>query len=357
MDATGGTHMTWEFQYPWVLLLLLGLVPLSLWLFTPRFRKRHTAPVRLSTVGLFKAGRRGSKRFFEPLPDALLVLAVALMILALARPQSIEADEVDVEGIDIYLALDMSGSMRAIDMELDEVHALERRGKRPLNRFEEAISTLKDFVSSREHDRIGMVVFARDAFLQFPLTLDRRTILSMLDRLRLGDIDEGGTAIGNAIGRGVMGLKDSDARTRILILITDGDRRGGNISPKQATEMAAKLGIKIFPILVGKEGVTLYPAGRDMFTNATHYQQTEFPVNPQLLQEIADESEGKFYRAADGQRLREDLHTILDEFERSRIRDTTSVDPDELFRPLALWCLVLLALQFMLRHTVLRKFP
>lgn len=349
--------MNWQFEYPWALLLLLIVPGLVAWHFMPKLRRRHVAAVTFSGASLFKGRRLGAKRFLEPLPDALLLVALTLVIFALARPQSVEADEIDVEGIDIYLALDMSGSMRAIDMDLSEVQALERRGQRPLNRFEEAISTLKDFVNSRDHDRMGMVVFARDAFLQFPLTLDRRTILSMLDRLRLGDVDEGGTAIGNAIGRGVMGLKDSDARSKILILITDGDRRGGNISPKQATDMAAKLGIKIFPILVGKDGVTLYPAGRDMFTNATHYQQTEFPVNPQLLQEIADGSQGKFYRATDGKGLREDLHAILDEFERTRIRDTTSVDPEELFRPLALWAMALIALQAVLRHTLLRRFP
>ena len=121
--------------------------------------------------------------------------------------------------------------------------------------------------------------------------------------------------------------------------------------------MAKELGIKIFPILVGKDGVTLYPAGRDIFSNSIQYQQTQFPVNPELLKEIAVGSDGKFYRAEDGKGLREDLHEILDEFEKTRIRDTTSVDPEELFRPLALWCLGLLTLQFFLRNTLLRKFP
>lgn len=349
--------MNWQYEYPWALLLLVLIPVLGVMLFVPRLRAERTGSLRFSGVAIAAKQRRGWKRFLEPLPDVLTLIALGLVILAMARPQSIEADEIDIEGIDIYLALDMSGSMRAIDMDIREVQALERSGQRPLNRFEAAIRTLKDVVGSRGHDRLGMVVFARDAFLQFPLTLDRRTINAMLDRLRLGDIDEGGTAIGNAIGRGVMGLRDSEARSKILILITDGDRRGGNISPKQATEMAAKLGIKIFPILVGKEGVTLYPAGRDVFTNSTRYQQTEFPVDPALLQEIADASDGKFYRATDAEGLRDDLHSILDEFEKTRIRDTTSVDPEELFRPLALWCLALLTLQFLLRHTLLRKFP
>lgn len=349
--------MSWQFEYPAVLALLLIVPFLAASLFVPRLRLKRTGTVRFSGVPIVREQRRGVRRFLEPLPDLLSLVALTLVIVAMARPQSIEADEVDVEGIDIYLALDMSGSMRAIDMNLNEVQALERRGQRAVNRFDQAVDTLKAFVDTRTHDRIGMVVFARDAFLQFPLTLDRKTVQSMLDRLRLGDIDEGGTAIGNAIGRGIMGLKDSDARSKILILITDGDRRGGNISPKQATEMAKQLGIKIFPILVGKDGLTLIPAGRDMFSNAIHYQQVEFPVNPKLLEEIAAGTGGKFYRATDGKSLKEDLHAILDEFERTRIRDTTSVDPTELYQPLALWCLFLLATQFVLRYTLLRKFP
>lgn len=349
--------MSFHFEYPLFLALLLVIPVLIAIQFVPKSVQSRRVTFRFTGVSQLAQQRRGWKRWLDSLPEILMLVAATLCILALARPQLVEPEEVEVEGIDIFLALDMSGSMRAIDLEQAEVQKLDRLGKRPENRFESAVSTLKEFVLSRDHDRIGMVVFARDAFLQFPLTLDRRTVVNMLDSLKLGDIDEGGTAIGNALGRGVAGLKESDARTRILILITDGDRRGGNISPKQATQMAKTLGIRVYTILVGRKGPTLVPAGRDPFTNTIVYRETEFPVDPELLEEVAKDTGGKYFHAADPANLKKDLHAILDEFERSRIRDSTNVDPRELYRPFVLWALACLLVGFGLRHTFLRRFP
>ena len=349
--------MTWQFAHPGVLIALLALPMIALWRWLPSMRPRRTATFSFPNVATLVGGNRGWRRYLDPLPDALVLVAIGLVILALARPESVQPEEVVVEGIDIYLALDMSGSMRGIDLEMDELQNLERLGKQPLNRFEYAVATLRDFVRGRDWDRIGMVVFAKNAFLQFPLTLDRITILDMLDRLRLGDVDVGGTAIGNAIGRAVAGLKDSTAETKIIILITDGDRRGGNISPRQATQLAKELGIHIYPILVGKPGTALVPAGREIFSNRLTYREQEFPVNPELLQEIATETGGEYYRATDQERLEQDLHEILDRYERTRMRDASQVDPEEMFRPFVAWALALLALQFLLRFTLLRRFP
>lgn len=349
--------MSWEFAQPAVLAALFVLPALAAWRWLPNLRRRRVATFTFPGVSALLAGRNGWRRYLDPLPDALVLLACGLVIVALARPQTVEPEEVIVEGIDIYLALDMSGSMRAIDLEMADLRNLERLGKQPMNRFEYAVATLQDFVRSRDWDRIGMVVFAKNAFLQFPLTLDRMTILDMLDRLRLGDIDEGGTAIGNAIGRAVAGLKDSDAKTKIVILITDGDRRGGNISPKQATALAKELGIHIYPILVGKKGTTLVPAGREIFSGRLTYREQEFPVNPELLEEIARETGGEYYRATDQERLERDLHAILDRYERTRMRDASQVDPQDLFRPLLAAAIALMLLSFALRFTLLRRFP
>ncbi len=351
--------MNMTFAYPWVLGLLFLLPLVGAYLFVPRFRRRTRGTFIFSRASVFKGQNPGLRRYFEPLPDILMLVALALVIIALARPQSIKAEEVQVEGIDIYLALDMSGSMRAIDESKDQVRQAIARRETPPNRFNSAVKVLENFVRSRKFDRIGMVVFAKNAFLQFPLTLDYNTILGMLDRLKLGDIDPGGTAIGNAIGRAVAGLKDSKVKTKILILITDGDRRGGNISPMQAASIAKDLGVKVFPILVGRKGPTLVPVQVHSFFGGSNlrYRQMEFPVNPALLKKIATKTDGKFYRASDAKGLEKSIHTILDHFEKSRIKDASNVDKEELFRPLVVWAAALIALQMMLRYTLLKKFP
>ena len=347
-----------SFAYPIVLAGLLALpLLLALWL-VPRARRRRLPTMLFSRTAFAAAAVPRTLRVrLSRLPEILTVVALGLLIVAAARPREELARPIEVEGIDIYLALDMSGSMRAIDGTPRQLRALERLGRKPANRFENAIETLSNFVQAREHDRIGMVVFAADAFLQFPLTLDYDTILSMLRRLELGDINESGTAIGNAIGRAIAGLKESDARTKIIILITDGDRRGGNISPRQAAEMAADLGIQIFPILVGGDGNSLVPVGRDPFSGRTSYRAVEFPTDPELLQDIAEMTDGAYYRASAPEELREGLHQILDRFERSRLQATPSVDYDERYRPWVLYALVALIAAALLRLTWLRDYP
>lgn len=350
--------MTFSFAYPWVLSLLALVAALGVYLFVPRLRRRQLGTFRFSGLSLLKQHGRGLKSRLQPLPDVLLLGSIALVIVATARPQIIEAQQVEVEGIDIYLTLDMSGSMRAIDLNEQEIRDLNARGEQPMDRFNTAVGVLKDFVRGRKHDRIGMVVFARDAFLQFPLTLDYNTILGMLDRLKLGDIDPGGTAIGNAIGRAVAGLQHSESETKVLILITDGDRRGGNISPMQAAEIAKKMDIKVFPILVGREGPVLVPVQvRSFMGTSLRYQQAEFPVNPQLLRDIAEMTGGEYYHAADGETLKKQLHLILDKFKRTRIQAASDVGKRELFQPWLLWAMGLLVAQTLLRYTLLRTYP
>ncbi len=350
--------MIFEFAYWGVLIGLVILVPLILFfLYAKQWKERRESTFVFSAASLVAKHHPGWKAKLDPFIKLLPVASLILLGVALARPQTQRPDEVDVEGIDIYLALDMSGSMAAIDLDKSELRELLRVGKQPENRFESAVDTLRGFIKTRNWDRIGMVVFAKDSFLQFPLTLDRSTILSMLERLKLGDINEGGTAIGNALGRSVSGLKDSDAKTKIVILITDGDRRGGNISPNQATEMAKQFGIKIYPILVGRDGNALVPRGRDIFSNQITYGETRFPVNPELLKEIASNTGGSYYRATDKKGLQEDLHEILNQFEKSRIRDATNVDPNEGFRPFVILALFLASLAIILQNTIFRKYP
>lgn len=350
--------MNFSFAHPLVLSLLILVPILAAYLFMPRFRRRQVPPFRFSGVSLLKQQKRGLKSRLQPLPDILILVALTLLIIALARPQNIEPQEVEVEGIDIYLTLDMSGSMRAIDQSDDEVRELLSRGKQPVDRFATAVSVLENFIKSRKHDRIGMVLFAREAYLQFPLTLDYNTILEMLGELKLGDIDPAGTAIGNAIGRSVAGLEKSQARTKVLILITDGDRRGGNISPMVAAEIAKKLDIIVFPILVGREGPVLVPVEvRGLTGKSVRYQKAEFPVDPELLQKIADMTGGEYFRAADGEALKDQIHHVLDRFDRDRITASPDLRKHELFQSFAIWALLLLFAQMILRYTFLRTYP
>ena len=345
------------YAYPAALLALLSVPCLAVWRFWPSLRDRQRGTLLFSQFELLAAAPRSWKVRALPLLDLCVLAALACAIVAMARPQTMTSEEVEVEGIDIYLALDMSGSMRAIDLSEAQVRPILNSGRVPPNRFDSAVETLKEFVGSRNYDRIGMVVFAEDAYLQFPLTLDYNTITAMLDRLELGDISENGTAIGNALGRAIAGLKESEARSKIVILITDGDRRGGNISPTRAAEIAAAEEIKIFPILVGREGAALVPAGRNLFTNQLSYQRREYPINPQLLEEIAEETDGEYFRVTDAEGLKRGLHEILDRFERSRIKDASSVDYQERYHVWLRWAIALLVVQFLLRYSLFRKFP
>lgn len=343
------------FDYPLVLLLLLTLPLLAGVMF---FRGAERAgPMLFPRVKAFRHTGAGPRAKLVPLVRVFRLLAIALLIIACARPCLKEAQEASVEGIDIYVALDLSGSMQSVDITDAALNKLVAKRKTPQNRYEIARDVLAQFVKSRTVDRIGMVVFAKDAFLQFPLTLDYSTVLTQLHNLEIGDIDGSGTAIGNALGRAVSGLKKSDARSRIVILITDGDRRGGNISPMQAAEFAKELGINVFPILVGGEGKTRIPVGRDLRNGRMRYKLHEYPVNPELLQKIADKTGGKFYRASDKEGLEKNLHAILDTYEKTRQQDVTDVERTELFGPFATLAMLLLLLELGLTYVVIRPFP
>src|SRR5699024_437954 len=188
-----------------------------------------------------------------------------------------------------------SGSMSAVDMSLTEIQAYQRRHDRnPPNRFDHAKETLQHFVDSRTRDRIGMVIFARHAYLQFPLTLDYATIQGLLAQLELTSIDPSGTAIGNALGLSIRGLLESDASSRTIILITDGKQEGGNVSPLHAAELARDENIRIFPILVGAGGETLVPV-HGLSRQVSRFRPENHPVDPEILQQIADMTGGAFY--------------------------------------------------------------
>ena len=202
------------------------------------------------------------------------------------------------------VAFDLSTSMLAADF-------------RPKDRITVAKEVLKNFIESRQNDRIGLVVFAGEAYTQCPLTLDYKVLEELLEQVRTGVIVDG-TAIGNALATAVNRLRESDAKSRVVILITDGDNNAGNISPLQAAEIAKQLGIKVYTILIGKGGRVPYPTGTDLFGRTT-YEPVEIDVNPELLQQIAKATGGAYYPATDKESLESGLHAVLDSLEKSKI--------------------------------------
>jgi Ca-activated chloride channel family protein len=324
---------------PWALVLLLA-IPLgaaALW-----WERRRAPRLRHPRAALLARADRGWAASLWWLPQALLLAAVAFLAVALARPRSLQrlADTTAVEGIDIVIALDLSTSMRAADFQ-------------PRDRIHVAREVLKDFVGRRKNDRIGLVVFAAEAYTRCPLTLDHAILRGLVDGLKPGTIEDG-TAIGNALATAVNRLRESEARSKALVLITDGDNNAGQISPLEGAQLARAFGVRVFPILVGKGGVVPYPD--DSFFGVL--RPREFPVHPELLQQIARVTGGTYANATDRPSLEHGLQDVLDRMEKTRLVEAGGTSRErELFPDLlgpAFW---LAALALALAATRWRSFP
>lgn len=273
-----------RFTYPWFLIS----VPLAfgLWALLARlFRERHAALLFPDHLRFRRNadGRIYLGRFFD-------VVAIVLLGIALARPVSVEkVITPPVEGKDIMIALDISGSMEALDFQ-------------PKNRIEAAKGVIEQFVRSRSSDRLGLVFFARESFLQVPLTSDYTMFVNLLRKLETGVIEDG-TAIGNGLALAISRLEQSKAKSRLVILLTDGDNNSGNVSPEAAAKAAKDIGVKVYTVLIGTNKPVPFPAGKDIFGRDT-YQTVTMKVNPELLQSIADTTGGKFYRSISTDELR-----------------------------------------------------
>lgn len=327
---------------PQALWLLAALPVALLWQLVAR---RRRAVLRFSGAALLAAGGRGLRGYLLWLPPTLRAAAFALAVVALARPQERDARSRDdsVEGIDIMIALDLSTSMEAADF-------------RPNNRLHVAKEVLTEFISSRRSDRIGLVVFSGEAYTQAPLTLDASVLNEIVRQLRTGVLEDG-TAIGDAVATALNRLRDSDAKSRIVVLITDGDNNAGHIAPTDAADMAKALGIPVYTVLVGRGGKVPFPAGQDIFGN-TSWREVEIPINPELLRGMAETTGGEFYRAVDRESLRDGLRKVLDSLERSKLLEGgASATYVEHFHPFLSWSFALLLLDVLLRLTILRVFP
>ena len=303
------------------------------------FVARRKASLTVSTIG----GRRAPRPFrywLRPLPIVLRMVAVALFIVALARPVNItEEHETTTDGIDIVMAMDISGSMLARDFTPD--------------RLTSAKHLAAEFVANRRGDRIAVVAFAGEAFTQAPLTSDQAVVETMLSRLRSGVVEDG-TAIGNGLATAVNRLRESGAKSKVVILLTDGVNNRGQISPLMAAEIARDMGIKVYTIGVGTRGRAPYPAV-DMFGNKTTVM-ADVEIDEELLREISSMTGGKYYRAVNDEALRE-IYAEINELETSKVQVTNYQTYDELFLMWVVLGLLCLGLEFLFDKVVLNRLP
>ena len=330
--------------HPYFLLLLL-LLPILAWL--KGWRGRSPAFLYSSVKlieGLAQTRRSHSGAFLA----ALRWLALALFIFALAQPRLTKSTtQVKASGVDIVVAVDMSGSMVSEDFEV--------KGGR-VNRFNMARSVLKGFIDQRPSDRIGLIVFATQAFIATPLTLDHDFLQENLDRLEIGAIDQNATAIGDALATAVNRLRDLKAKSKVVILMTDGQNNSGKIEPLMAADAARALGIKVYTIGIGEQGTAPMPVGRNPYTGETVYQEVPVDVDEETLQKIADDTGGKYYRADNAKKFQE-IYGEIDQLEKTEAVINKYTEFKELFPWLVAGGLLLLLIEIILGQTVLRRLP
>jgi Ca-activated chloride channel homolog len=334
--------MPFTFDHPWFLLLLLVLPVVAWW----RGRQGKPAAFLYSSVqlvgGVANIGRSGAGRVLAGLRWLVLIL----FIFGLARPQFVESETaVKASGIDIVVAIDLSGSMEAEDFEL--------KGKR-VNRLEIAKDVLKKFVEKRPGDRIGLVAFAGKAYVAAPLTLDHEFLQMNIERLQLHVIEDG-TAIGSGLAAAVNRLREIQSKSKIVILMTDGQNNAGKVQPITAAEAAQTLGIKAYTIGVGTRGTAPVPRGVDFFGRKV-YGQMPVDIDEKTLKEISDKTGAEYYRADSTDTLRR-IYERIDQLEKTEVEVKKYVHIKELFHWLVLPGLGFLLLEVLLGNTVWRKLP
>ena len=330
-----------SFLHPWLLLLLL-ILPVLAWL---RGKRGRGAAFLYSSVQLVRGITDLRRTPTGSWGLRLRWIALALCIIGLARPRLGEGEtSVTASGIDIVVALDLSGSMAAEDFTII--------GNR-VNRLEAAKNVLEEFIDKRRNDRVGLVAFAGRAYIAAPLTLDHDFLLQNLERLNLGTIEDG-TAIGSAMTAGLNRLRDLDSKSRILILMTDGQNNAGKVPPLTAAEAAETLDVKVYTIGVGKEGFAPFPR-RGPF-GQTVYTQMPVDIDEDTLKEIAEITNGKYFRADSTDTLVR-IYEEIDQLETSEVEVTEYQRYEEIFHWFILPGLVLLLLEIILNHTIWRRLP
>jgi len=326
-----------EFASPHFLYLLIIIPLLGLW-YWYRHISDH-ADIQVSGIDGFDRSPRTIKQYLYFGMYILRAVAMGLLIIALARPQTTSSrQDVTIEGIDLVLALDVSSSMLAMDLKPD--------------RLEAAKEVAAEFISGRPNDRFGLVIFSGETFTQAPLTTDHAVIKNLFRNIKSGMIEDG-TAIGDGIATSVNRLKDSKAVSKVIILLTDGVNNMGSLDPLSSAEIAKMYGVRIYTIGVGSEGNAPYPV-QTPFGRQTQYMEVK--IDEALLQQVAELTDGRYFRATSNEKLR-DIYDEIDKLEKSKIDVTEFKKKKEEFLPFALLAFLLLMVEVLLRNTVFRSTP
>lgn len=333
--------MNWnnlEFHNPEFLWLLILIPLLAVWYFF--MRKKDTTLLTVSSVKGFKNTSIIPK--FKPVLYVFRLLALAFLFVALARPQNVAVStKIKANrGIDIVMAIDVSASMLARDLKPNRLEALK------------VVAT--DFVNRRPNDRIGIVIYAGESFTQTPITSDKGIVKRTISEIKWGQL-EGGTAIGMGLGSAVNRLKDSEAKSKVIILLTDGVNNSGFVDPKTATELAKELNIKVYTIGLGTNGTAEFPYSRNPNTGKLQFRRQQVEIDEDLLKYIAEQTEGKYFRATDNTKLKE-IYDEIDKLEKTKIEEFKYTNYSEKYRFLVFIAGGLLLLEFLLRNTLFRSF-
>jgi Ca-activated chloride channel family protein len=346
---------TWQ---SWWYLPLLVVVPFVFWRGTWG-EDRRTPRLRLGTLLPLATGPTGFRVWIRDVPGIFRSVGLGLLVLALARPiNTLQPETADEKGIDIVLVLDLSGSMQSVIDNLPEnlSQYMPQRDRRIRpTRLDAAKAVIRDFIARRKTDRIGVVVFGKEAYVLSPPTLDYHLLDALVSKMELKLIDGSATAIGDAVGVGVARLRRSQARSKAIILLTDGDNNAGQIAPEYAAHLSNVVGAKLFTIQIGSGETAEVQDGFDLF-GQPRYVTVPFPVNPELLKKLADETGGETYVATDAAKLQASFHDVLDKLEKTRF-EANVASFEDLYRFLLLPGMLLIALDALLRVLVLRRFP
>lgn len=325
------------FANPAFLYLLFIIIPAIAWYVIKNIKS--SASIKMSSLDGFRNTPKTYKHYLKHILFGLKMLAVVFLILALARPQSVdEWEDISTEGIDIVLSLDISSSMLAKDFDPD--------------RLEASKELATEFISGRRDDRMGLVVFSGESFTQCPLTTDHAVVINMLREVQTGMIKDG-TAIGMGLATAVNRLKDSKAKSKVIILLTDGVNNMGEIAPVTAAEIAESFNIKVYTIGVGSKGMAPYPVQTQF---GTQYRNMEVEIDEEVLKDIAETTHGEYFRATDNNQLKQ-IYNEIDKLEKSKIDVKEFRKKNEEFLNFVLLAGILLLIYIVLNYTVLRGLP